>query len=130
METFDDAAVLKVSTDLAICFTADFITPIVDDPADWGWIAAANSLSDIYAMGGTPLAALNLVGWPGKLPASMLAQVLEAGAAAVAQAGAMLVGGHTIQDQEPKYGLAVIGTISPQKVLRNRGARPGDLLVS
>jgi selenide,water dikinase len=127
-ETMDDAAVVMVSDELAVCLTADFITPLVDDPRDWGWIAAANSLSDVYAMGGKPLAALNLVCWPGSLPGQMLAEVLSGGADAAAAAGCMIVGGHTVQDAQPKYGLAVLGTVPPDSVLRNRGALPGDLL--
>lgn len=114
--------------DLAVCFTADFITPVVDDPTAWGRIAAANSLSDIYAMGATPLAALNLVGWPDCLPPEILSDVLAGGAQTASEAGCLIVGGHTIQDREPKYGMAVIGTVHPRKILRNRGALPGDLL--
>ncbi len=125
-ETLDDAGVVAVSTDLAICFTADFITPIVDDPNRWGRIAAANSLSDVYAMGGRPLAALNLVGWPGDLPAEVLAEVLAGGAATAARAGCLIVGGHSVKDKEPKYGMAVIGTVHPDRILRNQGAMPGD----
>ena len=127
-ETLDDAAVLALRDDLAVCFTADFITPLVDDPATWGRIAAVNSISDIYAMGATPLAALNLVGWSDCLPVEVLAEVLSGGARAAAEAGCLVVGGHTVRDREPKYGMAVIGTVHPDKVLRNRGALPGDLL--
>jgi len=127
-ETLDDAAVLAVSDGLAICFTADFITPVVDDPGQWGRIAAANSLSDVFAMGARPLAALNLVCWPNRLPPEMLAEVLAGGAAAAAESGCLIVGGHTIDEREPKYGMAVIGTVEPDRILRNQGARPGDLL--
>jgi selenide,water dikinase len=127
-ETLDDAAALKVSEDLAICFTADFITPLVDDPAQWGRIAAANSISDIYAMGATPLAALNLVCWSNCLPLEMLGQLLEGGASAAADADCLVVGGHTVDDKQPKYGMAVIGTVHPSRILRNQGARPGDQL--
>jgi selenide, water dikinase len=127
-ETFDDAAVVALSPDMALVLTADFITPVVDDPYDWGAIAAANSLSDVFAMGGTPLAALNLVAWPSRLPADMLGRVLEGGAAAAKQAGCMIVGGHSVDDKEPKYGLAVVGTVHPNAIVRNRGARPGDRL--
>ncbi len=127
-ETMDDAAVVAVSDELAVCLTADFITPVVDDPRDWGWIAAANSLSDVYAMGGRPVAALNLVCWPGSLPGPMLAEVLSGGADAAGQAECMIVGGHSMEDAQPKYGLAVLGTVRPDSVLRNRGALPGDLL--
>ena len=127
-ETLDDAGVIAVRADLAICFTADFITPLVDEPRAWGQIAAANSLSDVFAMGARPLAALNLVCWPSDLPAETLADVLAGGADTVAEAGCFILGGHTIQDREPKYGLAVIGTVDPQRILRNRGAMVGDLL--
>jgi len=127
-ETWDDAAVLRVSAELALCFTADVITPVVDEPEDWGWIAAANALSDVYAMGGTPLAALNLVFWPKTLGAEILRQVLSGGAEAARAAGCILAGGHSVEDQQPKYGLAVIGTVAPDRILRNRGAAPGDRL--
>ncbi|NQT37148.1 MAG: selenide, water dikinase SelD [Planctomycetes bacterium] len=127
-ETMDDAAVVAVSDDRAICFTADFITPLVDDAATWGAIAAANSLSDVFAMGAKPLAALNLVCWPNKLPGDLLADVLQGGARSAAAAGCMIVGGHTVDDKQPKYGLAVIGTVDPQRVVRNQGAQPGDRL--
>lgn len=127
-ETLDDAAALKLSDDLAICFTADFITPVVDDPNAWGRIAAANSLSDIYAMGARPLAALNLVSWPSCLPPDVLAEVLHGAASVAEESGCLIVGGHTIEDKEPKYGMAVIGTVHPNRIFRNRGARPGDLL--
>ncbi len=126
--TFDDAAVVQLRDDLAICFTADFITPVVDDPADWGAIAAANSLSDIFAMGGSPLCALNLVCWPKKVPESVLGQVLNGANHVLQEARCMLVGGHTVEDKEPKYGLAVVGTIHPHNIHRNTGARPGDQL--
>jgi selenide, water dikinase len=127
-ETLDDAAVVAVSDDLAICFTADFITPVVDDAETWGRIAAANALSDVYAMGGKPLAALNLVCWPKQLTPELLSDVLAGGMAVTSEAGCLLVGGHTVEDKEPKYGLAVIGMVHPDRILRNRGARPGDLL--
>jgi selenide,water dikinase len=117
-----------VSDDLAILFTADFITPLVDDARSWGRIAAANALSDIYAMGGRPLAALNLVCWPRELPAELLGEVLGGGAAAAAEAGCLIVGGHTVEDREPKYGMAVIGMIRPEAIVRNRGSADGDLL--
>jgi selenide,water dikinase len=127
-ETFDDAAALRVSADLAICLTADFITPVVDDPHSWGRIAAANALSDIYAMGAAPLAALNLVCWPSGLPMEILQEVLDGGAQAAAEAQCLIAGGHTIEDKEPKYGMAVIGTVHPDRILRNQGALPGDLI--
>ena len=111
-------------------FTADFFTPIVDDAFDWGRIAAANALSDVYAMGGRPLLCLNLVGWPREtLSLELLARVLDGGAAVAAQAGAMIGGGHTIDDHEPKYGMAVVGLVEPDRVITNAAAQPGDLLV-
>jgi len=127
-ETLDDAAALRVSDDLAILFTADFITPVVDDARTWGRIAAANSISDIYAMGGRPLAALNLVCWSKKLPPELLAEVLDGGKSAADDADCPIAGGHTLEDKEPKYGMAVIGTVHPERILCNRGARPGDSL--
>jgi selenide,water dikinase len=130
LDTADDAAVYRLRDDLAIVFTADFFTPIVDDPYDFGRVAATNALSDVYAMGARPVMALNLVAWPREgLPFEMLARVIDGGAAAVAAAGALVVGGHSIDDQEPKYGMAVIGTVDPRAVLTNAGARPGDALV-
>ena len=114
LDTADDAAVYRLRDDLAIVFTADFFTPIVDDPYDFGWVAATNALSVIYAMGARPVMALNLVGWPREgLPFELLARVIDGGAAAVRSAGALVVGGHSIDDAEPKYGLAVIGTVDP-----------------
>lgn len=127
-ETLDDAAALKVSDDLAILFTADFITPVVDDARTWGRIAAANSISDIYAMGGRPLGALNLVCWSNKLPPELLDEVLDGGKSAADDANCPIGGGHTMGDKEPKYGMAVIGTVHPERILRNQGARPGDSL--
>ncbi len=129
-DTADDAAVYRLRDDLAIVVTTDFFTPIVDDPFDWGRIAATNALSDVYAMGGTPLLALNLVAWPREgLPFEMLARVLDGGAAAARAAGCVIAGGHSIDDAEPKYGLAVVGTVDPARVLTNAGARSGDVLV-
>lgn len=124
----DDAAVVALSPEVAVCLTADFITPVVDNARDFGAIAAANALSDVFAMGGVPLAALNLVCWPSAVPLDVLSEVLSGGAAAAAEAGCMIVGGHTIDDREPKYGLAVIGTVRPERIVRNVGAKPGDLL--
>lgn len=130
LDTADDAAVYRLRDDLAVVFTADFFTPIVDDPYDFGRVAATNALSDVYAMGARPVMALNLVGWPREgLPFELLARVIDGGAAAVRGAGALVVGGHSIDDAEPKYGLAVIGTVDPRAVLTNAGARPGDALV-
>lgn len=128
--TADDAAVFKLSDDLALILTTDFFTPVVDRPADFGAIAAANALSDVYAMGGTPLTALNIVGFPdAALPATALAEILRGAADIARQAGIDIVGGHTIRSEEPIYGLAVVGTIHPAKVLANTGARPGDRLI-
>lgn len=128
--TSDDAAVYKLSDDLALVLTADFFTPIVDEPYDFGAVAAANALSDIYAMGGRPLAALNLVGFPDqKLGPRVLADILRGAADKAAEAGIDIVGGHTIKAEEPIFGLAVAGTVHPGKVLANAGARPGDLLL-
>jgi selenide,water dikinase len=130
MDTSDDAAVYRVRDDLGLVVTTDFFTPIVDDPYDWGRIAATNALSDVYAMGGTPLLALNLVAWPREgLAFELLARVLDGGADVVRAAGGLVGGGHSIDDAEPKYGLAVIGTVHPDDVLTNAGARPGDALV-
>lgn len=127
---WDDAAVFRLTDDRAIVATTDFFTPIVDDPYDFGRIAAANALSDLYAMGATPLFALNLVGWPrDSLPLEMLGEVLRGGAAVVREAGAAVVGGHSLDDPEPKYGLAAIGEVHPERILRVRGASPGYALV-
>ena len=116
--------------DLALVLTTDFFTPIVDDAYDWGRIAATNALSDVYAMGGTPLLALNLVAWPREdLPFELLARVLDGGGDVVRAGGAIVGGGHSIDDPEPKFGLAVVGTIHPEHVLTNGGAQPGDALV-
>ena len=129
-DTADDAAVYRLRDDLAVVVTTDFFTPIVDDPYDWGRIAATNALSDVYAMGGTPLLALNLVAWPREgLPFELLARVLDGGGDVVRSAGALIGGGHSIDDAEPKYGLAVVGTVDPTRVLTNSGARAGDALV-
>ncbi len=127
-DTSDDAAVYRLG-DQAVLLTVDFFTPMVDDPYDFGRITAANSLSDIYAMGGRPLTAMNLLAMPCSLPAEVTAEVLRGGADKVREAGAIIVGGHTIDDKEPKYGLSVMGVCDPDKVVRNVGAKPGDLLV-
>jgi selenide,water dikinase len=128
--TSDDAGVYRLRDDLAIVQTADFFTPIVDDPYDFGRIAATNALSDVYAMGGCPVSALNLVAWSiESLGSEMLAEVLRGGHDAVSAAGAVIVGGHTIDDPEPKYGLAVTGVIDPAAVITNAGGRAGDALV-
>jgi selenide,water dikinase len=128
--TADDAAVVRISADVALVQTVDFFTPIVDDPYDFGRIAATNALSDIYAMGATPVCALNLVAFPlERLGADVLAEILRGGHDAVTAAGASVVGGHSIDDPEPKYGLAVTGVVHPDRVLTNAGGRPGDALV-
>ncbi len=125
----DDAAVYRINNDTAVIQTLDFFTPVVDDPFVFGQIAAANSLSDIYAMGGRPVLALNIVCFPKCLHLDVLKDILLGGADRVKEAGALLVGGHTVQDDEPKYGLSVMGLIHPDRVVTNSGARPGDVLV-
>jgi selenide, water dikinase len=128
-DTADDAAVYRVSDSLAIVSTADFFTPIVDDPYDFGRIAATNALSDVYAMGGTPVTALNLVAFPlADLGGEVLRAILRGGSDAAAAAGVAVVGGHSIDDPEPKYGMAVTGTVAPDGVVRNSTARDGDAL--
>ncbi len=128
--TADDAGVLRLRDDLALVQTVDFFTPIVDDPYDFGRIAAANSFSDVYAMGGTPVSALNVVAFPAQtLPLDVLDSILAGGAAIAKQAGVSILGGHTIKDAEPKYGMAVTGTIHPHAVVTNANARPGDILM-
>ena len=130
METADDAGVYKISEEMALVQTLDFITPIVDDPFIFGQIAAANSLSDVYAMGGKPLTAMNIVGFPvATLPLAVLTEILQGGLTKIHEAGAVLLGGHTVDDPELKYGLSVTGTVYPQKIMTNRGAREGDILV-
>ena len=126
----DDAAVVRIADDRALILTTDFFTPIVDDPFTFGRIAAANALSDVYAMGGRPLWCLNVVGWPrDRLPLDALGEVLRGGAETVARAGARILGGHSIDDPEPKYGLMVVGDVHPDRVTTNAQARPGDRLV-
>lgn len=127
----DDAGVYLVRDDLALVQTVDFFTPIVDDPYAFGLIAAANSLSDIYAMGATPLTALNIACFPdkGPLDMSVLSQILKGGYAKAEEAGVSIIGGHTVDDKEPKYGLAVTGVVDPQAIFSKAGARPGDLLI-
>ena len=125
----DDAAVFRLDDQRALVLTTDFFTPIVDDARDWGRIAAANALSDVYAMGGRPLIALNLTAWPADLPVELLAEVLRGGAEVAAQAGCPVVGGHSIDDPEPKYGLAVVGLADPDRLLTIARARAGDRLV-
>jgi len=126
----DDAAVFQMAPDRAIVATVDFFTPIVDDPYDFGRIAATNAFSDLYAMGATPLFALNLVGWPrDTLPFELLGEVLRGGADVARAAGAFVLGGHSVDDPEPKYGMAAIGEVHPDRIVTNAGARPGDALV-
>jgi selenide,water dikinase len=128
--TSDDAGVYRLSHDLALVQTVDFFTPVVDDPFDFGRIAAANALSDIYAMGGTPVTALNIAAFPiDDLDGAILRRILEGGLAIATQAGVAVIGGHTIKDDEPKYGMAVTGTIHPDRIVTNATARPGDVLV-
>jgi len=128
--TSDDAAVYKLSDELALVLTTDFFTPIVDRPYDFGAIAAANALSDIYAMAAEPLAALSLVGFPsGALPPEVLVEILRGAADKAHEAGIAIVGGHTIQAEEPTFGLAVVGRVNPRDLITNAGARPGDFLV-
>jgi len=130
LDTSDDAGVYKLNDELAIVQTVDFFTPIVDDPYDFGQVAAANAISDIYAMGGKPLTVLNIVAFPiHTLDKEVLADILRGAADKVKEAGATLVGGHSIDDKEPKFGLAVTGLVHPDKVRANAGARPGDKLI-
>jgi len=130
MERAEDAGVYKLTDDLAIVQTVDFFTPIVDDPYDFGRIAVANALSDVYAMGGKPLTALNVVCFPkDTMDFSILREVLKGGLDMLHEAGVMLLGGHTVDDPELKYGLSVTGTIHPDKVVHNNGAKPGDSLI-
>ena len=129
-ETLDDAGVFQLSDDLALVQTVDFFAPIVDDPYLFGQVAAANALSDVYAMGGEPMTALNIVGFPSeKLPLEVLREILRGGQDKVHEAGALIVGGHTIIDEELKYGLAVTGRAHPRRLLTNAGAKAGDRLL-
>ena len=130
IETSDDAAVYRLSAEIAMINTVDFITPPVDDPYWFGQIAAANSISDVYAMGGKPLTALSVVMFPTKhLDMGILREILRGGHDKVAEAGACLVGGHTVDDEEPKYGLCVNGVVHPDRIITNAGSRPGDALI-
>lgn len=129
-KTFDDAGVYKLNSKLALVQTLDFFTPIVDDPYDYGQIAAANALSDVYAMGGRPLTAMNILAFPMReVEPAVISEILRGSAEKVHEAGAVVVGGHTLQDTEIKFGLSVTGLINPEKVITNAGARPGDVLV-
>ena len=127
-ETSDDCAVWKLNESLAAVLTVDFFTPVVDDPYEFGRIAAANALSDVFAMGAQPHVALNLLALSSMLGTQVAAAILQGGSDAVAEAGAFISGGHTIDDDEPKYGLSVFGTVAPGKIVRNEGAKPGDVL--
>ncbi len=129
MDSPDDAAVYKISEDQALIFTTDFFTPVVDDPWTYGAVAAANAMSDVYAMGGQVVLALTIAAFPPKLPAAMIGQILRGAAEKVAEAGGVIAGGHTIDDNEPKFGLAVMGTVHPSRVGKKGGARPGDVLL-
>jgi selenide,water dikinase len=125
----DDAAVYQIAQDQALIFTTDFFTPVVDDPYTYGAVAAANAMSDIYAMGGQVVLALSIAAFPPKLPAQAVSEILRGAAEKVAEAGGVIAGGHTIDDDEPKFGLAVMGTVHPSQVGRKGGARPGDQLL-
>lgn len=129
ISTGDDAAVYKMNDDMAIISTVDFFPPIVDDPFKFGEIAATNALSDVYAMGGKPIIALNIVGFPVDLPHDILGEILKGGASKAEEAGVLIVGGHTVDDAEPKYGMSVTGVVNPGKQVTNAGAQPGDALV-
>jgi len=127
LETGDDAAVVRISPDQAVVATTDFFTPVVDDPFDWGRIAAANAMSDVYAMGGAPLVALNLLAWPRDLlPMELAREVLRGGLDVAQVAGCHVAGGHSVDDPEPKYGMAVTGLVHPDRLMRNDRARPGQ----
>jgi len=130
ISTGDDAGVFRLRDDLAIVSTVDFFTPVVDDPYTYGQISAANALSDVYAMGGRPISALNIVCWPQSgLPGEMLSEILRGGSDKAREAGAIVVGGHSVADEEVKFGMAVTGVIDPRRIVRNVGARPGDVLL-
>jgi selenide,water dikinase len=129
LDIADDAAVYKISHEVAVIHSLDFFTPVVDDPYDYGAIAAANAMSDVYAMGGEVVMALNICGFPPDLPTEMVCEILRGGAEKVAEAGGVLAGGHTLEDKEPKYGLSVMGLVHPEQVLTEAGARPADVLV-
>jgi selenide,water dikinase len=129
LDKADDATVYRISDELAVILTVDFFTPVVDDPYAYGAIAAANAMSDIYAMGGQVVLALNIAAFPAELPAEIIREILRGGAEKVREAGGVIAGGHTIDDDEPKYGLAVMGTVSPERVSSKGGAEVGDVLV-
>lgn len=129
IDTSDDAAVYKLSDDIAVIQTIDFFTPVVDDPYTFGQIAAANALSDVYAMGGKPVIALNIACFPSCMDMNILGEIMRGGADKVTEAGAIIAGGHTVDDKVPKYGLSVMGTVHPDKITPNSGAKPGDVLI-
>lgn len=129
MDTYDDAAVYRIDDEKAVVLTMDFFTPVVDDPYIFGQIAAANSLSDIYAMGGKPATAMNIACFPNCLSLDILANIIKGGADKVKEAGAIIIGGHTVEDNEPKYGLSVMGFINPKSIITNTDAKPGDILI-
>ncbi len=129
-ENMDDAGVYQISDDLALIQTVDFFTPILDDPYDFGQVAAANALSDVYAMGGKPLTALNIACFPDmEMPVAVLGEILKGGADKLDEAEVILLGGHTVSDTELKYGLSITGTVHPDKILRSEGAKPGDSII-
>jgi selenide,water dikinase len=128
LATGDDAAIYRVTDELALIFTTDFFTPVVDDPYEYGAVAAANAMSDVYAMGGEVVLALNICGFPQAMPAEIVIEILRGGADKVAEAGGVIAGGHTLDDEEPKYGLAVMGFVHPDEIATKVGARPGDVL--
>ncbi len=128
-ETGDDAAIYRINDDVALVLTNDFFAPIVDDPFDYGRIAAANALSDIYAVGGRPITALNIAAFPRELGPDVIAKILEGGQVKAEEAGILIIGGHTVDDKEPKYGLAVTGIVTPGKQITNANAQPGDVLI-
>jgi selenide,water dikinase len=128
LETGDDAAIYQVSEDLAVILTTDFFTPVVDDPYEYGAIAAVNAMSDVYAMGGEVVLALNICGFPPSMPVEIVSEILRGGAEKVAEAGGVIAGGHTLDDEEPKYGLAVMGFVRPDEIATKVGAQPGDVL--
>jgi len=128
LETGDDAAIYRVSDELAVIFTTDFFTPVVDDAYEFGAIAAVNAMSDVYAMGGEVVLALNICGFPPTMPVEIVTEILRGGAEKVAEAGGAIAGGHTLDDDEPKYGLAVMGFVHPREIATKVGAQPGDAL--
>jgi selenide,water dikinase len=128
-ETGDDAAIYRIDDRVALVLTNDFFAPIVDDPFDYGQIAAANALSDIYAVGGTPITALNIAAFPRDLGSNVIAKILEGGQAKAEEAGILIIGGHTVDDKEPKYGLAAVGIVTPGQQITNANSQPGDVLI-